>query len=405
MNLRIFSSLHSRKYRIYFIGQSVSLIGTWMYNIALGWLVYRLTDSVFLLGLVGFTSQIPNLVLTPFTGVITDRHNRLRLMTVTQVMFLLQASAMALLVLTNLVQVWHVVALSLVAGTIGAFDAPVRHSLVIDLIDNPNDLGNAIALNSAVFNSARLIGPAVAGFVISFAGEGFCFLLNALSYVAVVYALTCIKIDKPRAIDRTSNYKKGFSNGVKYTFSQPKISTLIITLACFSVCGLSYVNLLPAYAKTLLGGGPKTLGFLMSALGAGALLGALYMASRRDTKAMPRLISFGIPILGLSLMLASKCNIPVLSALFFFACGLTMILSSSSINILLQSLSDDNMRGRVMSFYTMAMMGMTPVGNLLVGSVASKIGLNNALLFCGIITIVIGALYTWRRKVIEQMAN
>jgi MFS family permease len=190
----IFSSLRARNYRIYFIGQGVSLIGTWMQNVALSWLVYRLTGSVFLLGLIGFTSQIPTFVLSPFTGVLTDRHNRLKIMTIAQVLFMLQALTMAILVLLNAVEVWHIIALSLVFGIISAFDAPARQSLVVDLIDDQKNLGNAIALNSALFNAARLIGPAIAGLTIAAVGEGICFLLNAFSFAAVIAALLMVKI-------------------------------------------------------------------------------------------------------------------------------------------------------------------------------------------------------------------
>src|SRR5512145_2907690 len=278
----IFSSLHSRNYRTYFIGQGVSLIGTWMQNIALSWLVYRITGSVFLLGLIGFTSQIPTFVLAPFTGVLSDKYNRHRIMVLAQVFFMLQALTMALLVLFNLIEVWHIISLSVVFGIISAFDAPARQSLVVDLIDNPKNLGNAIALNSALFNGARLIGPAIAGIAIAAVGEGFCFLLNTISFFAVIIALLQIKIPVKKAVVHQSNFKESFAEGFRYTFQNVPLRILIIMLAILSLFGFQFIVLLPAYAKDILHGSSDTLGFLMSAMGAGALTGSIFMAARKS---------------------------------------------------------------------------------------------------------------------------
>ncbi len=218
MNAKIFSSLRSKNYRLYFAGQSISLIGTWMQNVALSWLVYRLTGSVFLLGLVGFMSQIPMFILAPITGVLTDRFDRLRIMTLAQICFMLQALAMTLLVLFNLIAVWHIIALSLVFGIISAFDAPARQSLVIDLIDRREDLGNAIALNSAIFNGARLVGPAIAGITIAIVGEGICFLLNTLSFIAVIFALLKIKVPVRKIVIEDTKLKKDIYGWIQLHF-------------------------------------------------------------------------------------------------------------------------------------------------------------------------------------------
>jgi len=386
----IFSSLHSRNYRLYFTGQSISLIGTWMQNIALSWLVYRLTGSVFLLGLVGFTSQIPTFVLAPFTGVLTDRYNRLTIMILTQVFFMLQALTIAILVLFNLVEVWHIIALSLVFGIITAFDAPARQSLVVDLIDKPEDLGNAIALNSAIFNGGRLIGPAIAGITIAMVGEGICFLINAISFVAVITALLHIKIPAKQAILHRVKFKKSFSEGFHYTFQSVPIRTLIILLADLSLVGLSFVVLLPAYAKEVLHGNSDTLGYLMSAMGAGALIGAFYMASRKSVLGLGKIIPRSVDLLGLSIVLASFSGKLPFSLIVLFFAGLSMILSLSSINTMLQTIADEDKRGRVMSFYAMALMGTSPIGNLLAGSIASGIGIPQTLLIGGTITIASG---------------
>jgi len=386
----IFSSLHSRNYRLYFTGQGVSLIGTWMQNIALSWLVYRLSGSVFLLGLVGFTTQIPSFILSPFSGVISDRYNRLKIMKLAQVFFMLHALTMAVLVLTGAIQVWHIITLSIVFGIINAFDTPARQSLVIDLIDDPKDLGNAIALNSAIFNAGRLIGPAIAGITIAVVGEGICFLLNALSFVAVIAALMQIKIPAKQQNIIPGKFKKSFSEGFHYTFHSMPIRTLITMLAVLSLIGLPVVVLLPAYAKEILHGSADTLGYLMSALGAGALCGALYMASRKTVLGLGRIISISIGIYGLALTLASFSHVTYLSMMIFFFTGLTMVLSLSSINTMLQTIADEDKRGRVMSFYAMALMGTTPIGNLLSGTVASGIGIPYTLLISGTITILSG---------------
>jgi MFS family permease len=398
----IFSSLRSRNYRLYFTGQGISLIGTWMQNIALSWLVYRLTGSVFLLGLIGFTSQIPTFVLSPFAGVLTDRYNRHRLMMLAQILFMLQALTITLLVLFNVIEVWHIIALSIVFGIISAFDAPARQSLVIDLIDKPEHLGNAIALNSALFNAGRLVGPAIAGVTIALVGEGFCFLLNTISFVAVIIALSLIKIPTKKKTTQQTDFKKSFIEGFHYTFQSLPIRTLIIVLAVLSLFGFPFIVLLPAYAKEILHGNADTLGFLMSALGAGALTGALYMAARNSIRGLGRIISVNIMLLGLSVVLASFSEKMYFSLIVFFFGGLSMILSLAAINTMLQTIADEDKRGRVMSFYAMALMGTTPIGNLLAGSIASGIGIPYTILIGGAITIISGVWFQLNRKSFRQ---
>ncbi len=386
----IFSSLRSRNYRLYFIGQGISLIGTWMQHIALSWLVYRLTGSVFLLGLVAFTSQIPTFVLSPFTGVLTDQHNRLKIMKLTQFFYMLQALTMALLVLINVVVVWHIIVLSIILGIITAFDAPARQALVIDLIDRPGDLCNAIALNSAIFNGGRLIGPAIAGITIAAVGEGICFLLNGISYVVVIAALVLIKIPKKDAVATKPKFAKSFTEGFQYTFQSLPIRRLIIMLAFMSLFGLPVIVLLPAYAKEILKGGSETLGFLMSALGAGALTGALYMAARKSVIGLGKLIPYNAGIMGIALIAVSFMLKIHFSLILFFFGGISMVLFLSSVNTMLQTLADEDKRGRVMSFYSMALMGTAPIGNLLIGAVASGIGISYTILICGVITLFSG---------------
>ena len=394
----IFSSLHSRNYRIFFIGQGVSLIGTWIQNIALSWLVYRLTGSVFLLGLVGFTNQIPTFILSPFAGVLSDRYNRKKIMILAQLFFLLQALIMALLVLTDTIEVWHIITLSLVFGLISAFDAPARQSLVIDLIDKPEDLGNAIALNSAIFNGARLIGPAIAGLTIAAFGEGICFLLNTLSFVAIIVALLMIKIPVKQLSIHSSNFTKSFTEGLIYTFQSVQIRTLILLLAILSLVGYPFMILLPAYAKEILSGSSDTLGFLMSALGAGALAGAIYMAGRKSLTGLNKIISVNICLFGLAIILTSFSEkVPYSLVLLFFG-GLSMILSLAAINTVIQTVADEDKRGRVMSFYAMALMGTQPIGNLLAGTVASGIGIPLTFLIGGVITVLSGICFGFKKE-------
>jgi len=297
---------------------------------------------------------------------------------------------MALLVLCNLIEVWHIIALSVVFGIISAFDAPARQSLVIDLIDDPKNLGNAIALNSATFNAGRLVGPAIAGITIAIVGEGICFLLNALSFIAVIAALLQIKIPvKPLAVHST-NLKKSFTEGFHYTFQSMPIRTLITMLAILSLIGLPYTVLMPAYAKEILNGGSDTLGYLMSGLGAGALAGAIFMAARRTVIGLGRIISINVCILGSAIALASFSENIYFSLITFSFSGFSMVLSLSSINTMLQTIADTDKRGRVMSFYAMALMGMAPMGSLLSGTMASGIGIPYTLLISGIITILSG---------------
>lgn len=398
----IFSSLRSRNYRIYFMGQGVSLIGTWMQSIAISWLIYRLSGSVFYLGLIGFTNHIPTFVLAPFTGVLTDRHNKLRIMTVCQVFFMLQSFALAMLVLFNIVEIWHIITLSLVFGLISAFEAPSRQALVIELIDDPKNLGNAIALNSALFNAGRLIGPAIGGILIAAVGEGFSFLINTVTYFAVITALLLVRLPRRPKAAKAIHFISSFAEGVRYTFQSLPIRTLIISLALLSLFGFPFIVLLPAYAKEILFGDSETLGFLMSGLGAGALTGALIMAARKTITGLGKIITTNIVLLGVAIILAAFSKSLILSLVIFYFGGLSMILALASINTMIQTIADEDKRGRVMSFYAMALMGTLPIGNLITGSIASGIGISNTLLIGGIITVATALWFEARRRLMRQ---
>jgi len=402
---RIFSSLESKNYRLYFTGQSISLIGSWMQSIAMSWLVYRLTGSKFLLGFIGFTSQIPSFILSPFAGVITDRFSRHRIMLWTQILFMVQALLLSFLVLFNVIQIWHIVALSLFFGFITAFDSPARQSLVIDLIDKPENLGNAIALNSAMFNGARFFGPAIAGMLIIFIKEGPCFLVNALSYIAVIMALQKIKIP-PRVKNETANnIKEELTEGFKYTFGFKPIQVLLILLSFLSLVGLPFAILMPAFAGEVLKGDSNTYGFLMSATGLGAFLGAIYLASRKTVIGLGKIIAFSSVSFGVSLLCLSLISNPLISMFIVFLSGFFMITAIASINTLVQTLTEEDKRGRVMSFYAMALMGMNPIGNFLAGSFASGIGISNTLLYSGIIIMLAGGWFTMVRPSLRKYTH
>ena len=386
---RVFSSLESKNYRRFFVGQSISLIGSWMQSIAMSWLVYRLTGSKFLLGFVGFTSQIPSFVLSPFAGVVTDRFNRRNIMLYAQISFTIQALIFGFLSLSDLVQIWHIIALSILYGFIAAFDAPSRQSLVVDLIDNPKNLGNAIALNSAMFNGARLIGPAIAGITIALVGEGICFLINALSYVAIIIALSKIRITRRSEMSGTGSLGAQFYEGFKYTFGFKPIRVMLILLAVISLFGIPFLTLMPAYASETLHGGSHTYGFLMSATGAGALTAAIFLASRKDANGLGKIISQTTFFISISLFAFSFNKSIGFSLPIGFAAGFCTIATIASANTMIQSLAEEDKRGRVMSFYAMALMGMTPFGSLISGTIASAIGLSLTFAICGFITFLI----------------
>ena len=393
-----------RNYRLFFAGQGISLIGTWMQQTAMTWLVYRLTDSAFMLGVVSFSNQIPAFVLTPFGGVLADRANRHRILLVTQILSMLQALTLALLVLTENIQVWHIIALGIFIGSINAFDIPTRQSFLLDMIENRADLGNAIALNSSMFNAARLIGPAIAGVVIAVAGEGVCFLLNALSFLAVLAALLAMKIKPQKIESQQPNPLHGLKEGIRYAFTFTPIRSILLLVALVSVMGIPYSTLMPVFARDILHGGSHTQGFLMSAVGLGALIGALFLASRKNVRGLGKIIAFSAALFGAGIVIFSFSNLLWLSLFAMVLTGFGMMVQMASSNTVLQTLADDDKRGRVISLYATAFMGMMPFGSLLAGSVAKIIGAPNTLLIGGLCCILGALLFTrhlpsWREMV------
>jgi len=398
-------ALRSRNYRLYFAGQGLSLIGTWIQNIALSWLVFSLTGSAFLLGLVGFSAQIATFALSPFAGVLVDRFSRHRLVVVTQCAFLVQALVLGVLVVTRAITVGQIIALSTVLGLVNAFDMPARQALVIEMIERREDLPNAIALNSSMFNGARLVGPAVAGILIGAVGEGVCFLINAASYVAVIAALLAMRLaPRPPAAERRRVWPE-LREGFAYTFGFLPTRAILLLLAAVSLAAMPYSTLMPIFASQVLHGGARTLGFLSAATGIGALVGAFLLASRSTVLGLGRWIwlasgGFGLALVGFGLSRSLPLSLAVLAV-----AGFAMITHMAASNTILQTVVDDTRRGRVMSFYIMAFIGMTPFGSLLAGALATRIGAPRTVMLGGIVCVLGAAAFARQLPAIRRMVR
>ncbi|HMH44329.1 MAG TPA: MFS transporter [Pyrinomonadaceae bacterium] len=389
----IFRALSNKNYQLFFTGQSISLIGTWMTRIATSWLVYRLTGSALLLGVVGFAGQIPSFLLAPFAGVLVDRWNRHRLLVATQVLALVQSLALALLTLTGVIRIWHVIALSVFQGLINAFDMPARQAFVVEMVDRREDLANAIALNSSMVNAARLLGPSIGGVVIAAVGEGWCFMADAISYLAVIASLVAMTIT-PRMTRPTkdANIFQQLREGWTYATRFAPIRDVLLLLALVSLVGMPYTVLMPVFANDVLHGGPSTLGWLMAASGVGALVGALLLAARKSVLGLGKYIPLTAAAFGAGLVAFSFTRVLWPALVLMIVTGFGFMVQMAASNTVLQTIVDEDKRGRVMSFYTMAFMGTAPFGSLLAGSVADKIGAPHTLLFGGI-GCVLGALW------------
>ena len=336
----VFRTLRYRNYRLFFSGQLVSLIGTWMQQVALTWLVYRLTNSPFLLGVVGFVGQMPMFLLGPFAGVLADRANRHRIIILTQTLSMVQATVLAILTLTGNITVAHIIILSIFIGLVNAFDMPTRQSFLLDMIESREDLPNAIALNSSMFNGARLLGPSIAGLVIAAIGEGLCFLLNAVSYVAVIAALLAMKVTQRHLKNRKPRkVLEGFTEGFHYAFGFSPIRNILLLLALVSMMGMPYAVLMPVYARDILHGGPHTLGFLMGATGVGALAGALSLASRKSVVGLGRWIPLAAGTFGVGLIAFSFSRTLWLSMILLFVVGAGMMVQMASSNTIIQTIA------------------------------------------------------------------
>lgn len=386
----------NRNYRLFFAGQGVSLVGTWMTRLATGWLVFRLAGAAapWLLGVVSFAGLAPTFFLGPVAGVFVDRWDRHRVLIVTQVLSLLQSAALAWVAFraeAGPAAIGLVVALSLAQGGINAFDMPARQSLLVEMVGRREDLPNAIALNSSLVNGARLVGPALAGAVIAAAGEAWCFVIDAASYVAVVAALLAMRLPARAARATNASVGRHLIEGARYAFGFPPIRALLLLLALVSFATMPQSVLLPVFAAQVLGGGPYTLGLLSTATGLGALAGALYLASRPSVLGLGRVIVAAAVVLGLGLAGFSRSGSVWLSAALLVATGAGMMIQMAASNTLIQTMVDEDKRGRVMGFYGMAFQGAAPFGSLLGGWLAGVIGARAVVLGSGGI-VLLGAL-------------
>ena len=367
-------ALRSRNFRLYFTGQTISLIGTWMTRLATSWLVYRLTGSALLLGIVGFSGQIPTFLFAPFAGVWVDRLDRRRVLVVTQFLAMLQSLALAALTLSRHINIQEIIWLSAFQGLINAFDMPARQAFLVQMVEDKQDLGNAIALNSSMVNLARLVGPSLAGAVIAVSGEGACFLIDGISYIAVIASLLAMRLQagalKPAVLSMLGQLKEGWA----YVSGFAPVRTILLLFAMVSLMGWPFTVLMPIFAGKVLHGGPHTLGFLMGAVGIGALVSAISLALRKTVLGLGRMIPISTACLGVGLILFGMSRVLWLSLLLMLFCGFGMMQQMAASNTIIQTIVEDDKRGRVMSFYAMAFVGMAPFGSLLAGISAHAMG-------------------------------
>lgn len=396
-------ALRHRNYRLFFGGQGISLIGTWMTRVATGWLVYRLTGSAFLLGLVSFAGQIPILFLGPFAGVWVDRLNRHRVLVVTQVLSMLQSFALAGLALAHIITVNEVIWLNLFQGAVNAFDMPARQAFLVEMVEDPEDLGNAIALNSSLVNGARLIGPSIAGLLIAVAGEGYCFLIDGFSYIAVIASLLAMVVAVKAGRRHEESVLTELRQGWTYVSRFAPISSILLLLTVISLVGMPYTALMPIFAGKILHGGAHTLGFLMAAVGVGALIGAVRLAARKTVLGLGRLLPITAAGFGASLIAFAASHQIWLSLALLVVTGYCFMQQMASSNTILQTIAEDEMRGRVMSFYAMSFQGIAPFGSLIAGAAANRIGAPYTLMIGGAICVVGAGLFALQLPTIRRL--
>ena len=373
---RLTRALANRNYRLFFSGQSISLVGTWITRIATSWLVYRLTGSALLLGVVGFCGQIPTLVLAPIAGVLTDRWDRHRMLVVTQILSMVQSVALAVLTLGGWITVAEILVLQVAQGVINAFDTPARQAFVVEMVNDRADLPNAIALNSSMVNASRIVGPSIGGLIIGWVGEGWCFAIDAVSYLAVLASLQLMEVARrarPRREDG-EGMRAELRAGLEYVWRFLPVRRALLLLSLVSIMGMPYTVLMPAISANVLHGGAHTLGFLMTASGVGALAGALYLAGRPSVLGLGRAMVVASAAFGVGLVLFSFSRVVWLSLAILPLVGAGMMVTMAATNTIVQTVVDERLRGRVMAFYTMAFLGTAPIGSLLAGVAADRIG-------------------------------
>ncbi len=386
-------SLRHRNYRLFFFGQAVSTVGTWMQITALGWLVFRVTHSPVWLGVTAFCGRIPVLCLAPLAGVIADRFDRRRLVIATQTLALVQAAVLGVLTLAGIVALWHILVLSLLLGTVNAFDMPSRHSLVVQMLDTPQDLPNALALHSLLVNISRIVGPAIAGQIVFLWGEGRCFVLNAVTFLAVIAALAAMRV---RPVARAAAHRgllAHLTEGARYAAGHAPIRSILLLVAAVSLLGMPYSVLLPMFARDVLGGGARTQGLLLGAVGVGAVVSVVYLAGRRSVHGLGRTMAAACALFGMALITFALSRWLLLSVGLLIMAGFAGVVQFIGANTLVQTLVDDDKRGRVMSFHTMSFMGMGTFGSLLIGGLAKALGPATAVVLGGAGCLVAAAAF------------
>ena len=363
-----------RNFRLFYAGQAISLIGTWIQQIALSWLVYRTTGSGFLLGLVTFCSQIPMLLFLPLAGLFSDRYDRRKLMIVAYLLAMIQAVTLGILTLTGAIQIWQILVLGFLYGTIMAFETPARQSLISQMLNNKEDLPNAIALNSVLMNGGRLIGPSVAGVLLVFISEGWCFLINSASFVAIIASVSMMKLAAKSRAKTSSSLRHELAVAARYAWNTRPIRLFLALVALISLTASPYTVLMPIFARDVLGGDAHTLGFLVGSAGLGAVIGTAFLTTRPNVFELSKLVPFTSVAAGIALMLVGISTLYWLSLIFMACLGFGIIVTAASVNMMLQTLVDEDKRGRIISFYAMAFLGMAPVGGLIAGSLAGKLG-------------------------------
>jgi MFS family permease len=394
MRINALRALRHPNFRLFFCGQSLSLIGTWMTRLATSWLVYRLTGSSFLLGVITFASQIPTFLLGPVAGVWADRWERRRVLLVTQFLAALQSLMLAALTLSGRITVPEVVCLSVLQGLINAFDMPARQSFLVQMVEGRTDLSNAIALNSTMVNGARLLGPALAGMIIAAVGEGYCFLIDGISYFAVIASLLAMKLESRTVVQSSASMLAQLREGWSYVSSFAPIRTVLLLFAIVSFIGVPYTVLMPVFATKVLHGGPHTMGFLMGAAGVGSIGAALSLAARKSVRGLYRVIPAVAALFGCGLIGFSFSRNYWLSLVLMAVTGFGMMMFAAASNTVIQTIVEEDKRGRVMSYYMMAYMGASPFGSLLAGGLAPVIGAAGTVLLSGL-GCVAGGLWFW----------
>lgn len=399
---KTFQILGHRNYRLYFTGQFISLIGQWIQIVAMGWLVYRITDSEFQLGMVGFLSRIPTFFIAPFAGVLIDHYNKYRLLMFTQMLLLVQSAILAGLVYFDVIQVWHILILGFISGMTYSFEMPARQSFIVEIIPRKEDLKNAIVINSLLVNITRLIGPSLAAGILVIFNESACFSINAIAYIPVVITLSLMTVSRKKKPKVETQHWKQLKEGFHYIRNSASISTLLILLSLVSLVGLPYQVLMPVFAKDILNGDAHTLGFLMAAISIGGISGGIYLASRDSTKGLEKVVAASTCIFGIGLVVFSISTNFWLSFISLPFVGFGMMAQMTASNTILQVLVEDDKRGRVMSFYTMAFLGTIPFGNLLAGSMAKEIGAPYTVFIGGIACLIATICFIFKLPAIRK---